>query len=218
MDCLNCHNPINSDRANKKFCSDLCKSRFHRGTSKTVVVRPGTNPPANNQLPQTMFMGLSGNASFDYIFHKTEKENDQLKLENSKLKDSLETEKEKFRELKLKVDTQDKIAEADKAVEGSKGLGGIVDKVTSNERLMGLAEKLLIAKFGGAEEGTTDDVLEGLEENKMLLQTVVNLLREKDQEFLAHFIKVTQYFTLNPELLIAASNNIKKGKIQEKTA
>ena len=80
---------------------------------------------------------------------------------------------------------------------------------------MGLAEKLLIAKFGGAEEGTTDDVLEGLEENKMLLQTVVNLLREKDQEFLAHFIKVTQYFTLNPELLIAASNNIKKGKIQE---
>jgi hypothetical protein len=213
MECLHCHKEFSPARSGAKFCSNTCRTKHHISAGKN-----GQVPTIISQNP-TPFFGLSGNPSFDYIFQKTERENEELKSENRTLREKLETEKEKFRDLKLTVDTQARLTEADKALESSKGLGGFVDKVTSNDRLMGVLEKIALAKLGVSDE-SGEDLLEGVEENKMLLQTVISLISEKDQEFLAHFVKVTQWFATNPELLVAASNNINKAKKihEQKTA
>lgn len=210
MECQYCKKEFHSGRSDARFCSNTCRSRHFKGNSNTVK-------PIQQSLPSVF--GLSGNASFDYIFHKTEKENESLKDENRQLRRDLEAEKDKYRELKLQVDTKNKLEQADKALEESKGLGGLVEKITGNERLMGLAEKIILAKIGASEEGTNEDLLDGVEENKMLLQTIVSLVSDKDQEFLAHFVKMTQYFANNPTLLVAASNNLNKvNKINQQTA
>lgn len=199
MKCQNCNKDFIANRSDAKFCSDTCRSKNFKSSEK----------PVKQQMPSVF--GLSGNASFDYIFHKTEKENEALKEENRHLRRDLESEKDKYRELKLQVDTKSKLELADKTMEESKGLGGLVDKITGNERLMGLAEKIILTKMGAKLDGEeSEDLLEGVEENKMLLQTVVSLVSDKDQEFLAHFVKMTQYFSNNPTLLVAAANNIKK--------
>lgn len=205
MECLHCKKPFIPERSGGKYCSGSCRTKAHLASGKTTVK---TQVKQNSSL---QFMGLSGNPSFDYIFQKTEKENEELKSENKCLREKLENEKEKFRDFKLNVDTQSKLSEADKALESSKGLGGFVDKVTNNERLMGVIEKIALAKLG-VKDNSEEDLLDGVEENKMLLQSVVSMISDKDQEFLAHFVKITQWFSTNPELLISASNNINKAK------
>jgi len=173
------------------------------------------------ELPVQMnmgFMGLSGNPSFDYIFQKTERENAELKAENKQLVKDLEASKEKFRELKLEIDTRSKLEEADKSIKESQGLGGFIEKVTANDRLMGALEKIALAKFGVSEKSEDEDILAGVGENRMLLETIIALISEKDQDFLAHFVKVTQYFATNPTLLISLSNNITNQKTNETTA
>jgi hypothetical protein len=214
MECINCKRDFTAKKSNAKFCSSTCRSQYFKSNrSEAPVVLPVNNPAQPFGL-----MGLSGNPSFDYIFQKTERENESLKAENKQLRDKLEDQKEQYRDLKLKVDTEAKLLQADKTLEESKGLGGFVDKVTSNERLMGLAEKLLVAKFGLNEDGSEEDILEGVSENKMLLQTIVSLIQDKDQEFLAHFIKITQYFSVNPALLISTSEALSKKIESKKTA
>lgn len=214
MECQHCNRPILDSRPNKKFCSNSCKTLFYNGQKLPISHSQPVAPKPERMQQMSSFLGLSGNPSFDYIFQRTERENDQLKAENRTLTERLETEREKYRELKLKVDTQARLDEADKIAEQSKGLGGFVDKVTSNDRLMGVLEKIALAKFGVSDDQAGEDMLEGVEENKMLLQTIVSLIQEKDQEFLAHFVKATQYFAVNPTLLYSFTNSINKKKIE----
>lgn len=206
MECLNCKNPFTPIRSRAKFCSNNCRTLYHLNNKPPAAELP-VKAPATNGL-----LGLSGNPSFDYIFNRTESENRELKSENRTLRDRLETEREKYRELKLQVDTKDRLDQADKTLEQSKGLGGLIDKVTGNDRLMDAIEKIAMAKLGMSEDNSgSEDLLEGVDdENKMLIQAVINMLQVKDENFLAHFVKVTQFYSANPELLIATSNKITK--------
>lgn len=205
-------------RPNKKFCSNSCKTLYYNG--QKLPVHSGNMVAPKPEAPAMMnsFFGLSGNASFDYIFQKTERENAELKAENKQLTKDLEASKEKFRELKLEIDTRSKLEEADKSIKESQGLGGFIEKVTANDRLMGALEKIALAKFGVSEKSEDEDLLAGVEENRMLLETIVALISDKDQDFLAHFVKITQYFSTNPQLLVTLSQSIAKQKPNETTA
>lgn len=218
MECLQCKNEFISSRPDKKFCSPSCRVKYSVNRSEAMNSNKNVALPVANSPLNMGYMGLSGNASFDYIFQKTERENAELKAENKQLSKDLEASKEKFRELKLEIDTRSKLEEADKSIKESQGLGGFIEKVTANDRLMGALEKIALAKFGVSEKSEDEDILAGVGENRMLLETVIALISEKDQDFLAHFVKVTQYFSTNPTILVSLSNNIAKQKPNETTA
>lgn len=205
MECLHCQKEFTSQRNGAKFCSNSCRTKHYNANQS----HKPANAVINAHIQQKPgFMGLSGNASFDYMFQRTEAENAQLKGEISRLKDKYETLNDKYRDLKLDQATKDKLNEADKALEASKGLGGLIDKVTGNERLMDAIEKIVLHKMGVGDENKTD-LLDGVEENKDLLEAILSIIRDQDSVWLAHFLKMSNYFAKNPSLLMAAANGIK---------
>lgn len=217
--CLNCNIEFTPKRKTAMYCSDPCRQENHKKLKEQNVIQvPKSNPVSFMGFGSPGSNSISGNPAVDFLLTKVQHENLALQNANETLKNANETLKDKLMELKLELATKDKLSEAEKISEQSKGLGGVIDKLSSNDRIMDLIENLGLAaigaKKGDPEEG--DSSLD-LGENKELVMETINLIKDKDQTFIALHYKVTQFYAKHPELLSKAVAAIKQVKQQVET-
>jgi hypothetical protein len=172
VNCDHCKKSFDRKRKDQKYCSTTCRS-------KASVMRGLSGPefPGSNT---TSFKPGSGGDDFkNYL----QQENLHLKTELQKATAELSQLRIENLNLKVESKTDKKLAELDKAqskAEKDRGLSGMVETVTGNERLMDLLEGVLEKAFSGKEG---DSILAGLEgKHKEHIETLVNALRT-DPEF-----------------------------------
>jgi hypothetical protein len=213
-ECLNCKTDFTPKRKNALFCSDKCRVQNHQQNKSA---------PASAAKPEIGFMGfgnpgksnqmsMSGNPAFDYLLQNVQHENFALKNENVLLKNANDKLKDDLRDMKLEAATKDKLAEAEKIADSSKGLGGVFDKVTSSDRFMGLLEKVALNYVGAKDSDDEENLGDLLGEHKDLMMEIVKLLKDQDETFVALYFKLTQFYTAHPDLLQKAVNAIKAAK------
>ncbi len=171
--CQRCGNPFEAKRRDAAFCSNLCRAHYHNQAAKGGHNQPqdmnrNQQPQQFTQQPPMFYPGLMG--ADNSRVADLQQQIDRLKDEKYQLQLQLiETKANAQINAKIQEFKEDQTPE-------SGGLMGVIDKVSSNERLMNLAEKFIESKFIGSGGSETDSVFAGIEgERRDKLQALLEI-------------------------------------------
>lgn len=217
MNCLECGNEFESKRQDAKFCTGSCRAKF--SNRKNGRTQQPQQPVFENKTPQQIMpmYGLGnpsdiggGNIVFALLREekiRLENKLDKSEAEIQRLNEVIQTLRNELQNAKIDLATKDRMQELEmqqKNIDAQGGLG-FVDKVTSNDRLMDFIEKIALAKLAPSGEGDSS-LLTGLDGTKKeLLESIVSLVKDKSEEFLAHLLNLVSQFTQNEEGMIQIS-------------
>lgn len=167
--CIFCNASFTAKRADARFCSSVCRAHHHnetKGRAAKNQTQPETQqtqlpvhqPPMAQPIPPQHF-GLYGleNPVVQRLQDKIEVlQDDKRRLEIEVL------------QLKANAQLQENMAKFREEMEppAPEGLEGIIERVGNNDRLMGLFEKFIEAKFIASEGGGEGNVFSGVEGDK----------------------------------------------------
>lgn len=199
MYCLKCGNEFQGKKTNAKFCSDSCRAAYNTSMRRDNL----SGAPEEEKGMAVHIPTVLGNPSMgnDFMLNFLNSEKAKVERENETLKAEIKALEKENKDLTIYKNTEEKRKELDieKAqYDKTKGLSGFMESPIA-DRLLSLGETWLEKKFT---EGSDTGILGDLDgDEKELMTTIVNAIKNQDTEFLAHLLTAILHFNEHPERL-----------------
>ncbi len=209
-ECAHCKTHFEGRQESQRYCSKTCKNK----ATYLAIKASGRNVSKTNPTtPRSPIITGAGDPLLGFF----QNQNQLLGTENQRLKAEMESLRAAHNTLQIEkgVWEQKTMLEKTRAdIEKREGLSGFME-TSAGERLLGMAETLILKKFGAEEEtpdffqGVEDEVAEGL-------KTLCAQLKEQSPEFIGEVMAIVQLWKKYPQLLKDAIKNLDAIKLQLK--